>query len=82
MNRTNCMAQHVNAVCLHAPLDKSPMVRAEHLRAAVALWEYCFASTLFIFGDALGDPIADAILEALRDAPDGLGRTAIASIFG
>ena len=36
----------------------------------------------FIFGDALGDPIADEILRALRRAgPDGLTRWDISNLF-
>src|SRR5262249_54043770 len=54
----------------------------EHLRAALALWEYCETSARYVFGDALGDPVADEILRALRNNPDGLTRTAIRDLFG
>ena len=74
-------AQTMRLACLYALLDLSAVVRVEHLLAAVALWEYCLASARFIFGDALGDPTADAILQGLRDAPDGLDRTAISALF-
>jgi hypothetical protein len=67
--------------CLYALLDFSAVVREEHLLAAVAVWGYCLASARFIFGDALGDPTADAILQGLRDAPDGLDRTAISALL-
>jgi hypothetical protein len=36
----------------------------------------------FIFNDALGDPIADTILTALRGAPEGLSCTEISGLFG
>ncbi len=75
-------AQTMRLACVYALLDESGSVRAEHLLAAVALWEYCAASARFIFGDALGDPTADAILQALRAVPEGLDRTAISSLFG
>jgi hypothetical protein len=39
---------------LYALLDKSAVVKADHLKAALALWEYCEASARFIFGEALG----------------------------
>ena len=74
-------AQTMRLACLYALLDKSFEVREKHLLAAVALWEYCLASARFIFGDALGDPTADAILQGLRDASGGLDRTAISSLF-
>jgi hypothetical protein len=67
--------------CIYALLDKSAVVREEHLKAAVALWKYCLDSAQFIFGAALGDPVADTILAGLRSAPAGLDRTAISSLF-
>jgi len=74
-------AQTMRLACIYALLDKSAVVRKEHLNAAVALWKYCQASAAFIFGTALGDPVADTILEGLRRAPNGLNRTAISSLF-
>jgi hypothetical protein len=67
---------------IYALLDCSAIVRAEHLKAALALWEYCESSARFIFGDALGDPLADEILEALRASWEGLTRTEISHHFG
>jgi len=75
-------AQTMRLACLYALLDKCAVIKAEHLLAAVALWEYCEASARFIFGDAVGDPTADAIIQALRNAADGLDRTAISCLFG
>lgn len=57
------------------------MVTAEHLLAALALWDYCAASARRIFGDALGDPAADRVLAALR-ASGPLDRTQINELFG
>lgn len=67
---------------IYALLDCSRVIRAEHLKAAVALWEYAEASAKWIFGDALGDPIADEILGALRRAPNGKSRTEIRDLLG
>src|SRR5262249_6385408 len=50
--------------------------------AALALWDYCEASARYIFGDALGDPVGDQLLRALRAAPSGLTRTQIRDLFG
>jgi len=74
-------AQTMRLACLYAILDGSDTVRAEHLLAALALWEYCLASARFVFGNALGDPTADTILYALREAPEGLDRTDISKLF-
>ncbi|MBZ5514201.1 MAG: hypothetical protein LAN62_05020 [Acidobacteriia bacterium] len=75
-------AQTMRAAMVYALLDCSPAIRQEHLRAALALWQYAEASAKFIFGDALGDPTADAILEALQRNPLGLTRNEICDLFG
>jgi hypothetical protein len=67
---------------LYALLDQSPTIRTEHLRAALAVWDYCYASAKFVFGDALGIPEADEIRHALRETPEGLSRTEIRDLFG
>ena len=47
------------------------------------MWEYCEASAAFIFGDSLGDEVADDILRALQLAGGaGLTRTAIRDHLG
>jgi hypothetical protein len=75
-------AQVVRLSMIYALLDKSEVIRLAHLKAALALWQYCEASTRYIFGDRLGDQTADTILEALRNSPAGLTRTDISALFG
>ena len=75
-------AQVMRLACLYALLDRSSLIRAAHLLAALAVWEYSEASARFIFGDTLGDPIADEILKALRMNLQGLTRTQISELFG
>ena len=75
-------AQTLRLSVAYAVLDGSPEIRAEHIRAALAVWSYCEASALAIFGDALGDPIADRLLTALRESADGLDGTAQSALFG
>ena len=68
---------------LYAVLDQSPVVQVPHLEAALAVWAYAEASARFIFGERLGDPVADSILEAVRGAGSaGIDRTAISALFG
>jgi len=67
---------------LYALLDCSEVIRRGHLEAARSVWRYCEDSARYVFGDALGDPVADEILRALRDSPDGLTRTQISELFG
>ncbi len=74
-------AQTMRLAAVYALLDCSEMIRADHLAAALALWEYCERSTRYVFGDALGDEVADEILGALRRNPEGLTRTVIRDMF-
>jgi hypothetical protein len=74
-------AQTMRLACLYALLDCSSEVRIEHLRAALSLWDYAEESARLIFGDSLGDPVADAILDALKRNTEGLTRTDISYHF-
>jgi hypothetical protein len=76
-------AQVVRLAILYAVLDNSTLIDTAHLKAALAIWEYCEASAAYIFGDAIGDPVADEILRALQHAGcEGMSRTAIRDLFG
>jgi hypothetical protein len=75
-------AHAMRLACLYALLDLSAEVRAEHLLAALALWEYVEQSVRHVFGDALGDPVADELLRLLRAAPEGLTRLEMTNAFG
>jgi hypothetical protein len=75
-------AQVVRLACIYALLDMSATIRVEHLRAGLALWDYCERSVRYIFGDSLGDPIADEILQELRASPKGLTRDEIRQLVG
>jgi hypothetical protein len=76
-------AQVTRLSCLYALLDHSTIVRAAHLQAALALWDYCAASAKTVFGDAVGDALADALLGALRrGGGDGLTRTDLSAALG
>jgi hypothetical protein len=75
-------AQVLRLSMIYALLDGEKFVRVLHLLAALAVWDYCETSVTYIFGQAIGDPVADIILEALRAAPDGLTRTEVSNLFG
>jgi hypothetical protein len=74
-------ANVVRLAVTFALLDGDAEIKPVHLQAAVAVWEYCEASALYIFGDSLGDPVADAILSALEGSPKGMTRTAVSRLF-
>jgi hypothetical protein len=75
-------AQVLRLSLIYALLDKSSVVKIEHLRAALAVWDYCERSAVLIFGSRLGDPTADRILEALRNAPQGMTDNDLHELFG
>jgi Protein of unknown function (DUF3987) len=73
-------AQCLRLSVVYAALDGSATIEPDHLRAAGAVWRYCEQSALYVFGEALGDPIGDRLLAAVRDAGsaglDGAGQHA------
>jgi hypothetical protein len=66
---------------IYAALDCSQVITTQHLLAALAIWDYCEASARFIFGDSLGDEIADALIQALSNSSVGMSRTEISNHF-
>ncbi|MCP5118691.1 MAG: DUF3987 domain-containing protein [bacterium] len=75
-------AQTMRLAMIYALLDCSSVIGADHLAAGLAVWQSCFDSARYIFGDALGDATADDILRALRASSDGMSRTEIREYFG
>jgi hypothetical protein len=68
---------------LYALLDRSPLLREEHLRAALAIWQYAEDSARLVFGEKAGDPLSNRILGHLRQAEAGrLSRTDISNKLG
>ena len=65
---------------IYALLDKSNIIREKHLRAALEVWRYCEASVTYIFGNALGDFVADAIDRAMHDHGE-MTRAEISRLF-
>ena len=61
-------AQVMRLAVVYALLDLEKWVRPDHLNAALAFWDYCDASAGYIFGDSLGDPDAEKLLAAIREA--------------
>jgi hypothetical protein len=74
-------AQVLRLSALYAALDCSAQVEVSHLRAALAVWDYCQASACRFFDGAPIDPTARRISEALSAAPGGLTKLQIIGIF-
>ena len=67
---------------IYALIDGASSIGVEHLRAGLALWEYCADAVQLCFGDATGDPLAEAIGAALERAQSGMTRTEIRDLLG
>ena len=74
-------AQVVRLALIYALLDVQPQIDRPHLEAALEVWRYCELSATLIFGQSLGDPVADEILSALKQSPTGLSCTTIRDLF-
>ena len=55
---------------LFAVIDRAATVTVQHLKAALAVWDYCAASAKFIFASTLGNPLAEKIKAALESVGD------------
>jgi len=67
-------AQVLRLSLVYALLDRSTVIRRDHVEAAMAFWAYCRESARSIFGDHLGDPLAEKI-RAVIDAQPGVSRS-------
>lgn len=74
-------AQVLRLSVAYALLDGAKRIDVQHVRAAYALWRYCRDSAGYIFGESIGDPAADTLLHAVRQAGraglDGRQRSAL-----
>ena len=75
-------AQVVRLALIYALLDQSSSIDVAHLEAPMAVWAYAEESAVRIFGDSLGDPLADEISLALRRSGSGMTRSEIHGRFG
>jgi phage/plasmid primase-like uncharacterized protein len=68
-------AQVLRLSLIYALLDEAEArrtdtaIRVSHLLAALAVWDYCKASAYHIFGDAVGDQVADRLLRLIKSGP-------------
>lgn len=66
-------AQVRRLACIYAVLDCTAQVQADHLAAALAIWDYCEQSCACIFGGAAQEnPDEAKLLKALGTHPEGL----------
>jgi hypothetical protein len=70
-------AHVIRLALLYALLDGQKTIQPDHLRAALALWDYAERSAAWALGQTAGNPLAEHIHAALARSPDGLTRTQI-----
>jgi hypothetical protein len=76
-------AQVLRLSLVYALADGEATIDVPHLYAALDVWRYAEQSALAIFGDAVGNPVADLILRELRDRrAKGMTRTEIREAIG
>ena len=59
-------AQIIRLALCYAVLDASPMITTDHLTSALAVWDYCNASSLYLFGQAGRSSLDRRVLQALE----------------
>jgi hypothetical protein len=74
-------SQVMRLSCIYALMDRSEVVRVEHQRAGLALWEYSEQSVKAIFGELSGDPNVDTAKEALK-SKGTMTMTELHGLFG
>jgi hypothetical protein len=74
-------AQVLRLSAIYAALDSTSVIGLPHLQAALAVWDYCYASASLLFGMSTGDPIADRIREAVEASSEGLSKSKITRLF-
>jgi hypothetical protein len=74
-------AHTVRLALLYALLDRQRHIQPEHLKAALALWDYAARSAAWALGQTTGDPLAEQLHAALVRHPDGLTRTQLSDLL-
>jgi hypothetical protein len=75
-------AQTIRLALIYTLLDRSPRIERVHLDAALAVWTFCESSARYIFGDLIGEPLADEILRVLRQiGAGGMNRLDLYGMF-
>lgn len=72
-------AQTLRLAMIYALLDCSEVIRLEHLKAGLAVWRYCEDSAKYIFGNSLGNKLAEEILDLMKSTNIGMSRSDISN---
>jgi len=72
-------AQVRRIAAIYALMDERDEVCIQHLRAAIAVWKFCFHSAKYIFGGRSTLGLDDRLQQILQSAKGGLTRTEISA---
>jgi hypothetical protein len=67
---------------IYALSEGADAIGARHMMAALAVWEYSERSVEYLFGESLGDAVAESTLALIRGCPLGISRTDISKYHG
>ena len=71
-------AQTMRLALLYALLDQSDLIREEHLRSALALWDYCERSAYYVWSDRFMNRDLDRLCRAIEESGErGLTLTSV-----
>ena len=71
-------AQTMRLALLYALLDQSELIREEHLKAALALWDYCERSAYYVWSDRFMNRDLDRLCRAIEESGErGLTLTSV-----
>jgi len=74
--------QVIRLALIYTLMDCKKQIEICHLKAALAVWGYAEDSVRYIFKNVIGDSVAEKIMGALTDNPQGLTRTQISHALG
>jgi hypothetical protein len=74
-------AHTIRLALIYALLDGAATIGQQHLKAALALWDYAARSATWALAQATGDPLAEQLHAALVRSPDGLTRTQLSELL-
>jgi Protein of unknown function (DUF3987) len=75
-------AQTIRLALIYALLDSSAQIERVHLDGALAVWAFCESSARYVFGDLVGETLADEILRMLRQVgSNGMSRADLYQMF-
>jgi hypothetical protein len=73
-------AQVIRLALLYSLMDpQAQLIEVDHLRAALAVWQFCDESARYIFGEADADPAVNRLMAALESGPKT--RTELNALF-